>query len=63
WKFAFVSLGRPEYLQDSDIISNRFQELASLFSTRFSNNIVILFGCLEKGHIRRMGAVSWTGAH
>ncbi|PNY14020.1 ubiquitin carboxyl-terminal hydrolase 12-like protein [Trifolium pratense] len=25
WKFAFVSLGRPEYLQDSDIISNRFQ--------------------------------------
>ncbi|GAU36434.1 hypothetical protein TSUD_19700 [Trifolium subterraneum] len=63
WKFAFVSLGRPEYLQDSDIISSRFQELASVFSTRFSNNIVILFGCLEKGHIRRMGAVSWTGAH
>ncbi|XP_024631332.1 ubiquitin carboxyl-terminal hydrolase 12 isoform X5 [Medicago truncatula] len=25
WKFAFVSLGRPEYLQDSDIISSRFQ--------------------------------------
>ncbi|KAJ6311291.1 hypothetical protein OIU77_013125 [Salix suchowensis] len=25
WKFAFLSLGRPEYLQDSDIVSNRFQ--------------------------------------
>ncbi|XP_042455925.1 ubiquitin C-terminal hydrolase 13-like isoform X3 [Zingiber officinale] len=25
WKFAFISLGRPEYLQDSDIVSNRFQ--------------------------------------
>ncbi|KAG7035812.1 Ubiquitin carboxyl-terminal hydrolase 12 [Cucurbita argyrosperma subsp. argyrosperma] len=25
WKFAFLSLGRPEYLQDTDIVSNRFQ--------------------------------------
>uniref|UniRef100_A0A7N0V5G9 ubiquitinyl hydrolase 1 n=1 Tax=Kalanchoe fedtschenkoi TaxID=63787 RepID=A0A7N0V5G9_KALFE len=25
WKFAFLSLGRPEYLQDSDIVSIRFQ--------------------------------------
>ncbi|KAE9619222.1 putative ubiquitinyl hydrolase 1 [Lupinus albus] len=25
WKFAFVSLGRPEYLQDLDIVSTRFQ--------------------------------------
>lgn len=25
WKFAFVSLGRPEYLQDLDVVSNRFQ--------------------------------------
>ncbi|XP_054790212.1 ubiquitin C-terminal hydrolase 12-like isoform X2 [Prosopis cineraria] len=25
WKFAFLSLGRPEYLQDSDIVSSRFQ--------------------------------------
>ncbi|KAJ7960362.1 ubiquitin carboxyl-terminal hydrolase 12 [Quillaja saponaria] len=25
WKFAFLSLGRPEYLQDSDVVSNRFQ--------------------------------------
>ncbi|KAH7866206.1 hypothetical protein Vadar_017070 [Vaccinium darrowii] len=25
WKFAFLSLGRPDYLQDSDIVSNRFQ--------------------------------------
>lgn len=25
WKFAFVSLGRPDYLQDSDIVASRFQ--------------------------------------
>ncbi|CAN4126351.1 unnamed protein product [Withania somnifera] len=25
WKFAFVAMGRPEYLQDSDIVSIRFQ--------------------------------------
>ncbi|KAI3458748.1 hypothetical protein Pfo_015411 [Paulownia fortunei] len=25
WKFAFLYLGRPEYLQDSDIVSCRFQ--------------------------------------
>ncbi|XP_077245220.1 ubiquitin C-terminal hydrolase 12-like isoform X1 [Tasmannia lanceolata] len=25
WKFAFLSLGRPEYLEDSDIVSSRFQ--------------------------------------
>ncbi|CAA3015815.1 ubiquitin carboxyl-terminal hydrolase 12-like isoform X2 [Olea europaea subsp. europaea] len=25
WKFAFMSLGRPEYLEDSDIVSSRFQ--------------------------------------
>ncbi|KAF9664825.1 hypothetical protein SADUNF_Sadunf16G0058300 [Salix dunnii] len=25
WKFAFMSLGRPEYLQDSDVVFIRFQ--------------------------------------
>ncbi|XP_057506095.1 ubiquitin C-terminal hydrolase 12-like isoform X2 [Actinidia eriantha] len=25
WKFAFLSMGRPEYLQDSDVVSNHFQ--------------------------------------
>ena len=25
WRFAFLSLGHPEYLQDSDILSSRFQ--------------------------------------
>ncbi|XP_038720697.1 ubiquitin carboxyl-terminal hydrolase 12-like isoform X3 [Tripterygium wilfordii] len=25
WKFAFMSLGRPEYLQDSDVVFTRFQ--------------------------------------
>ncbi|XP_028116213.1 ubiquitin carboxyl-terminal hydrolase 12-like isoform X7 [Camellia sinensis] len=27
WKFAFLSLGRPKYLQDSDVVSSRFQHL------------------------------------
>uniref|UniRef100_A0A0D6QUA6 ubiquitinyl hydrolase 1 n=1 Tax=Araucaria cunninghamii TaxID=56994 RepID=A0A0D6QUA6_ARACU len=26
WNFAFLSLGRPDYLQDSDIVSTRFQK-------------------------------------
>ncbi|GLJ15872.1 hypothetical protein SUGI_0262060 [Cryptomeria japonica] len=26
WKFAFLSLGRPEYLQDTDIVSTYFQK-------------------------------------
>ncbi|KAJ7569829.1 hypothetical protein O6H91_01G096500 [Diphasiastrum complanatum] len=26
WKFAFLSLGRPEYLQDSDVVATRFQK-------------------------------------
>ncbi|KAL3625125.1 CSN-associated deubiquitinating enzyme Ubp12 [Castilleja foliolosa] len=25
WKFAFLSLGRPEYLDESDVVSTRFQ--------------------------------------
>ncbi|KAI3982823.1 hypothetical protein MKX01_010306, partial [Papaver californicum] len=27
WKFAFLSLGRPEYLRDSDVVSSRFQRI------------------------------------
>eukprot|EP00250_Pteridium_aquilinum_P017737 c23759_g1_i1 orf=877-4185(-) len=26
WKFAFVSLGRPEYLQDTDVVASRFSK-------------------------------------
>ena len=25
WKFAFLSLGRPEYLQEVDVVASRFQ--------------------------------------
>ncbi|XP_010519993.1 PREDICTED: ubiquitin carboxyl-terminal hydrolase 12-like isoform X2 [Tarenaya hassleriana] len=25
WKFAFMSMGRPEYLEDTDVVYNRFQ--------------------------------------
>ncbi|GKC81753.1 ubiquitin carboxyl-terminal hydrolase 12-like protein, partial [Tanacetum coccineum] len=27
WKFAFVSLGNPRYLQDSDIVFTRFKKI------------------------------------
>ncbi|KAI3916569.1 hypothetical protein MKW98_026311 [Papaver atlanticum] len=26
WRFAFLSLGRPDYLEDSDVVSSRFQK-------------------------------------
>nr|GEZ88468.1 ubiquitin carboxyl-terminal hydrolase 12 isoform X6 [Tanacetum cinerariifolium] len=26
WKFAFLSLGRPEYLEDTDVVSHHFQK-------------------------------------
>lgn len=31
WKFAFLSLGRPEYLHDTDIVSSRFQVIALFY--------------------------------
>lgn len=31
WKFAFLSLGRPEYLEDSDVVSGRFHVCISFF--------------------------------
>lgn len=31
WKFAFLSMGRPEYLEESDIVSNRFQVCGASF--------------------------------
>jgi hypothetical protein len=36
WKFAFLSLGRPEYLQDSDIVSSRFQVRLTALSLSLS---------------------------
>lgn len=35
WKFAFLSLGRPEYLQDSDIVFTRFQVLLNFVYLKF----------------------------
>lgn len=34
WKFAFLSLGRPDYLQDFEVISNRFQVCLVLLITQ-----------------------------
>ncbi|PKA50906.1 Ubiquitin carboxyl-terminal hydrolase 12 [Apostasia shenzhenica] len=31
WKFAFLSLGRPEYLQDADIVASRFQQRRDVY--------------------------------
>ena len=42
WKFAFMSMGRPEYLQDSDVVYNRFQVFTSshlVFFYGIANNI------------------------
>ncbi|KAK7839249.1 ubiquitin carboxyl-terminal hydrolase 13 [Quercus suber] len=39
WKFAFLSQGRPEYLQDSDIVSSHFQIVLTFFFN------VFLFTC------------------
>jgi len=25
WKFAYISLGRPDYFEDSDIVATKFQ--------------------------------------
>jgi hypothetical protein len=38
WKFAFLSLGRPEYLQDSDIVSSRFQVRLTALSLSLSQH-------------------------
>lgn len=40
WKFAFVLHGRPEYLQDSDIVCARFQVCQYSFSC-----LIFHFGC------------------
>lgn len=37
WKFAFISMNRPDYLQDSDVVSARFQVNYCLFPTGFSS--------------------------
>lgn len=37
WKFAFLSLGRPTYLQDSDIVSSYFQVIKILLVLFFGN--------------------------
>lgn len=47
WKFAFLALGRPEYLQDSDIVSSRFQVCVLFFHTLAATyvglNIIMYF--------------------
>ena len=36
WKFAFLSLGRPEYLQDGEVVAARFQvSRVKMFLSRF----------------------------
>lgn len=42
WKFAFLSLGRPDYLQDSDIVSSRFQVHKSLSHGRYEHTSMLI---------------------
>lgn len=34
WRFAFLSLGRPEYLEDTEVLSTRFQVLSLSLSEK-----------------------------
>ena len=43
WKFAFLSLSRPEYLQDSDIVFNRFQVCLGFFTVFLSSHLITIF--------------------
>ena len=40
WKFAFLSLGRPEYLLDSDIVSSRFQVCLPALSLNMPSGVI-----------------------
>jgi hypothetical protein len=43
WKFAFFSLGRPEYLEDSDIVSSRFQVIHLYLNFFFIKKIFLIY--------------------
>jgi len=45
WRFAFLSFGRPEYLQDSDIVSTRFQVCQSSVRCYFYVLVMIVRFC------------------
>lgn len=70
WKFAFLSLGRPDYLEDNEIVFNRFQvppSSASCQSTNFrkeDNSYFIYIPCYaEERCLWGLGAVSWFGTY
>nr|POE90847.1 ubiquitin carboxyl-terminal hydrolase 13 [Quercus suber] len=50
WKFAFLSQGRPEYLQDSDIVSSHFQlehdNGKAVKATLIRNQVKLALRCL-----------------
>ncbi|KAK9999214.1 hypothetical protein SO802_018817 [Lithocarpus litseifolius] len=48
WKFAFFSQGRPEYLQDSDIVYSHFQSLYSLIRVYYSAEVASWSMTMEK---------------
>lgn len=47
WKFASFSMGRPDYLQDTDVVYNRFQVTTVNFSSvqkEIRNLTLYIFG-------------------
>ncbi|KAF7153501.1 hypothetical protein RHSIM_Rhsim01G0198200 [Rhododendron simsii] len=56
WKFAFLSLGRPEYLEDSDVVSGRFHVRISSLSCLLK---VTNVACL----LKRIGLIYESSFH
>lgn len=46
WKFAFLSLGRPEYLQDGDVVASRFQ-VGGVMGTTGSSVLHLQLQCFK----------------
>jgi hypothetical protein len=68
WKFAYISLGRPDYFEDSDIVATRFQVVMLNLLRRQSciasfglHLIFSTFLCYLEKLVWSLGAIPWTG--
>ena len=43
WKFAYISLGRPDYFEDSDTVAVKFQVQSGFLSVRWSIYCLYLY--------------------
>ncbi|CAI7883773.1 unnamed protein product [Closterium sp. NIES-54] len=59
WNFAFVALGTPEYLQDSDVVAARFQDsdvVAARFQVRMAVSTGVWFGDFYMGGLGQLAS-------